>query len=71
MPGLLTTECVDRDGARYLALTVHPGPSGRRTNTIAGDVVAGGHVLPDWGLHLIDMNATMGNLVAAVAAAAR
>ncbi len=70
VPGLVTTECVDRDGAQYLALTIHPG-SGARTNTLAGDVVVAGHVLPDWGLHLIDINAVMGNLVSDVAAASR
>lgn len=71
LPGLISTACVDRDGAQYLALTVHPDPAGKRTNTIAGDVVVGGAVLPDWGLHLIDINASMGNLVADVAAAGR
>lgn len=70
VPGLITTECVDRDGAQYLALTIHPA-AGKRTNTIAGDVVVGGTILPDWGLHLIDINATMGNLIADVAAAGR
>lgn len=71
VPGLLTAECVDRDGAQYLALTVHGDPAGARTSTIAGDVVAGGRILPDWGLHLIDMNASMGNLIGDVAAATR
>jgi len=28
-----------------------------------GDVVVNGQVLPDWGLHLIDVNLTMGNLL--------
>ena len=42
-----------------------------RTSTIAGDVVAGGRILPDWGLHLIDMSASMGNLIGDVAAATR
>ena len=32
-------------------------------NEITGDIVVMGHVLKDWGLHLIDMNLTMGNLV--------
>jgi len=37
-----------------------------RTNDISGDVVVNGHVLEDWGLHLIDANLTMGNLLAIV-----
>jgi hypothetical protein len=71
VPGLITAECVDRDGAQYLALTVHGDPAGARTSTIGGDVVVGGTVLADWGLHLIDINASIGNLVADVAAAGR
>ncbi len=71
VPGLITAECVDRDGAQYLALTVHGDPAGARTSAIGGDVVAGGVILPDWGLHLIDVNASMGNLIADVAAAGR
>ncbi len=69
VPGLITSECIDRDGAHYLALTLHGDPAGPRTTTIAGDVVVGGAVLADWGLHLIDVNASMGNLVTDVVAA--
>jgi len=50
----------------YLAVTVHPAAGGARTNDISGDVVVNGHVLEDWGLHLIDANLTMGNLLAIV-----
>ena len=67
VPGLLSAQCMfgDRD---YLAITLHPDPAGHRTNEITGDVVVGGHVLKDWGLHLIDMNLTMGNLIDIVGA---
>jgi hypothetical protein len=34
-----------------------------RTASIVGDVVVGGHILPEWGLHLLDMPVEMGNLV--------
>lgn len=34
-----------------------------RTDDIVGDVVVGGQVQADWGLHLIDVNLAMGNLV--------
>lgn len=63
VPGLLTSACVQRDGASYLAVTTHADPADPRADTIAGDVVAEGRILPDWGLHLIDMNVAMGNLV--------
>jgi Protein of unknown function (DUF3089) len=66
VPGLLTAQCVADDHGSYLAVTVHPTAGGARTNDISGDVVVNGQVLEDWGLHLIDANLTMGNLVAIV-----
>jgi hypothetical protein len=66
VPGLLSAECVVDERGSYLAVTVHPTPGGVRTNDISGDVVVNGQVLEDWGLHLIDANLTMGNLVALV-----
>jgi hypothetical protein len=66
VPGLLSAECVADEHGSYLAVTVHPTPGGARTNDISGDVVVNGQVLQDWGLHLIDANLTMGNLVAIV-----
>jgi hypothetical protein len=46
---------------------VNPAPSSARAGDINGDVVVGGQVMKDWGLHLIDANLAMGNLVAIVA----
>jgi hypothetical protein len=66
VPGLLSAACVTDEHGSYLAVTVHPTPGGARTNDISGDVVVNGQVLTDWGLHLIDANLTMGNLVAIV-----
>jgi pimeloyl-ACP methyl ester carboxylesterase len=63
-PGLLSTECVRRDGFNYLAVTVNADPADPRTDKIAGDVVAGTQILKNWGLHLIDMNVAQGDLVA-------
>jgi hypothetical protein len=71
VPGLISAECVDADGAQYLALTVHPGPNHARTDQIPGDVIAGGKVSADWGLHLVDVHANMGGLVTALAAQRR
>ena len=62
-PGLLTAECRNDGTHTYLAITTHPDPAGKRVNEIKGDVVVGDHILKDWGLHLIDMNLAMGNLV--------
>jgi pimeloyl-ACP methyl ester carboxylesterase len=66
VPGLLTGKCVADEHGSYLAVTVHPTPGGARANDIAGDVVVGGKVMANWGLHLIDANLTMGNLVGLV-----
>jgi hypothetical protein len=63
LPGLLTAECVSNEKGSYLAITVHGDPSDPRTDDITGDVVVNGQVLADWGLHLIDVNLAVGNLV--------
>lgn len=63
VPGLISAECVSKDGFDYLAVTVNADPKDARTDTIVGDVVVGGQLLKDWGLHLIDMPVEMGDLV--------
>lgn len=64
VPGMLTAECAkDASGKTYLSIGIAPNASGKRTSTIAGDVVIAGQVQANWGLHLIDMNLTMGNLI--------
>ena len=63
VPGMLTAECVSNDKGSYLAVTVHGNPADPRTDEITGDVVTQGRVLPEWGLHLIDVNLSMGNLI--------
>jgi hypothetical protein len=68
VPGLLTGECVNNEHGSYLAVTVNADPKDPRTDDIAGDIVVNGKVLTSWGLHLIDMNLTMGNLVDVVGA---
>lgn len=62
-PGLLSGQCVSDAHGNYLAVTVHPTPGGRRANDFQGDVVMAGKVQPNWGLHLVDANLTMGNLL--------
>ena len=66
LPGLLSAQCVANDHGAYLAVTLHPTPSRARVNDIAGDLVIGGKAAPEWGLHLIDANLAMGNLIAIV-----
>jgi Protein of unknown function (DUF3089) len=62
VPGMLWASCVNKDGFNYLAIRIDGG-SGPRTKTISGDVMVGNVILKDWGLHLIDANLAMGNLI--------
>jgi len=63
LPGMLTAACARNDVGTYLAITVHGDPADARVDNIPGDVVIAGQVQQDWGLHLIDMNLFMGNLI--------
>jgi hypothetical protein len=71
VPGLLAAECVSNEKGSYLAVTVKGDPKDPRTDDIVGDVVVGGQVQADWGLHLIDVHLAMGNLVDIVRQQAR
>jgi hypothetical protein len=71
VPGLLTGECVASELGSYLAVTVHADPADARTDDIPGDVVINNQIEKSWGLHLIDANIAMGNLVDIVGAQAR
>ncbi|WP_300389980.1 DUF3089 domain-containing protein [Henriciella sp.] len=66
LPGMLSAECVETDAHTYLAVQVDGDTADPRADDIVGDVVVEGEVLGDWGLHLIDMNVAMGNLVTIV-----
>jgi len=64
VPGLLTARCAANGNASgYLEVTVHGDAADPRTDDIAGDLRAGTSVLSNWGLHLIDVNLAMGNLL--------
>jgi hypothetical protein len=57
LPDLLEAECVEEGGFSYLQVTVNGDPSDPRADDIGGDLT------PQWGLHLIDVQAAMGDLV--------
>jgi hypothetical protein len=63
VPGLLTARCASNENATYLEVTLHPDGTAHRANDIGGDLSANGQVLANWGLHLVDVNLAMGNLV--------
>jgi len=62
-PGLLSAQCTSNEHAAYLEVTVHADPSDPGADDIQGDLVVAGQILGDWGLHLVDVNLAMGNLV--------
>ncbi len=63
LPGLLTAQCKSNDNATYLEVTVHGDPSHARADDIIGDLGAAGQVQANWGLHLVDFNIAIGNLI--------
>jgi hypothetical protein len=63
VPGLLTAKCATNDNATYLEVTVNGNPQDPRVDDIVGDIGAGANVAANWGLHLVDVNLAMGNLV--------
>ena len=62
-PGLVRGECVQKEGYSYLEVTVQGDPDDARADDIPGDLVFGGQVSAQWGLHLVDVSVAMGNLV--------
>jgi hypothetical protein len=63
VPGLLSAKCASNEHAAYLEISVNGDSSDPRTDNIPGDLGVGNQILADWGLHLIDANLGMGNLV--------
>ena len=63
LPGLITGECVSKNGFNYLEAHINADPADPRADDIPGDIVSGKLVATDWGLHMIDANIAMGNLV--------
>ncbi|HZZ88038.1 MAG TPA: DUF3089 domain-containing protein [Caulobacteraceae bacterium] len=68
VPGLITAQCAHAGPFHYLAIHLNADPASPRSSDIPGDIVIGGQVLKDWGLHLIDATLFMGDLVDIVGA---
>ncbi len=66
LPGLYTGQCKTLNGANVLAVSLNPATPGGRIADPGGDVKFGASVAADWGLHLIDMNLVLDDLVALV-----
>jgi hypothetical protein len=63
VPGLLTAECKSNEFATYLEIKVNGDPADPRVDDITGDLGAAAKPLAQWGLHLVDVNLAMGNLL--------
>ena len=63
LPGLISGECVHDSHGTYLAISFNGKPSDRRRNDIKGDTLVLGKVLRGWGLHMLDVNLALGDLV--------
>lgn len=57
--GQLQAECVTDAAGSVLRISVLPGPNA----LVLRSVLAGGVVLPAWGLHILDMNLAQGSLL--------
>jgi hypothetical protein len=65
-PGLISGRCVSEGDFTYMSVIVNGDPADPRTDDITGDIMIFGRPLKDWGLHLIDVNEQMGDLVTLV-----
>lgn len=55
VPGTITGRCTSNENGTFLEVTTR--------GDIPGDLFNNGQVMKDWGLHLIDMNLAIGNLI--------
>jgi hypothetical protein len=63
VPGLVTTECVSNGDFTYLAMHVNGDIKGARTHELGGEIIRPTGPDWSWGLHLIDVDLSMGDLV--------
>lgn len=63
MPGLLSGECVERDGASFLAVRVAARAAQPLADTVAGTAAIGDLAYPDWGLHVVDIEIVQRDLI--------
>lgn len=62
LPGVVSGACVERDGARYLSISVDA--DGARKAPSFGMLAESPVFAPLWGLHMVDMHLGLGDLVA-------
>jgi hypothetical protein len=62
-PGLVSTECVESGDFNYLALHVNAVPADPRTDELGGQIIRRTGVELSWGLHLLDVDHSIGTLI--------
>lgn len=62
-PGLVSTKCVNKGEFTYLEMHVNANPADARTDELGGEVIRATGPDLNWGLHLIDVDHSMGDLV--------
>jgi hypothetical protein len=62
-PGLISTSCVRKGDFSYLEMHVDADPKDKRTDDVGGEVIRPTGPDLNWGLHLIDVDVSMGDLV--------
>jgi pimeloyl-ACP methyl ester carboxylesterase len=65
-PGLVTTECVDKNNRTYLEVRLNADPSDGRADDVYGDVMTATGPSQAWGLHNLDVPLHMGDIVTLV-----
>jgi pimeloyl-ACP methyl ester carboxylesterase len=70
VPGLISTSCVKVGDFSYLQMHVNADPADRRTDQVAGEIQRATGPDLSWGLHLIDVDHSMGDLLRIVRAQA-
>jgi hypothetical protein len=63
LPGLVAAKCSTNEHAGFLEVMVRGNPSDPRTDDIEGDLGGPGQIQANWGLHLVDVELAIGNLV--------
>jgi pimeloyl-ACP methyl ester carboxylesterase len=63
VPGLVSLSCRASGEFNYLEMTVNADPKDKRTDELAGEVIRATGPDLAWGLHLIDVDVAMGDLL--------
>jgi hypothetical protein len=63
VPGLVSTECQSKGDFTWLAMHVNADPKDSRADVLAGEIIRPTGPDWSWGLHLIDVDHSMGDLV--------